>query len=328
LKYKLCNSNSSKVFDSGVSSSKRVGPHSFKAIRPIGVGSFGEVFLVEKIDSGKLYAMKILKKDKIFKRNLTKYAKAERNVLCITSHPFVVKLFYAFQTADRLFLIMEYWPGGDLGEYIEAEDTFNEQKARFYISEIILAVEDLHKRGIIYRDLKPDNIVLDRQGHAKLTDFGLSKEGMEYIDFMTKSFWGSYAYLAPEMIKKEGHSMDMDWYLLGVVLYEMLEGYPPYYSDDKDELMKSILENDLRIPDHISEEAQDLLSKLLQKEPGNRLGFNDGAAEIKAHPWFGSIDWENVAQKGLKPYFPYLSKTSGELLKDITNRKFKFIIQI
>lgn len=277
--------------------------------------------MVEKIDSGKLYAMKILKKDKIFKRNLTKYAKAERNVLCVTSHPFVVKLFYAFQTSDRLFLIMEYCPGGDLGEYIEAEDTFDEQKARFYISEIILAVEDLHKRGIIYRDLKPDNIVLDKQGHAKLTDFGLSKEGMEYIDYMTKSFWGSYAYLAPEMIKKEGHSMNMDWYLLGVVLYEMLDGFPPYYSDDKDILMKSILENDLRIPDQISEEAKDLLTQLLQKSPETRLGFNNGATEIKAHPWFASINWDDVARKGLKPYSPYLSKTTYELMKDISNRK-------
>lgn len=167
---------------------RKVGPDSFKVIKLLGVGSFGEVFLVEKIDSGKLFAMKILKKDKIFKRNLTKYAVVERNVLCVSSHPFIVKLHYAFQTSDRLFLIMEYCPGGDLGDYLEAEDCFSEHKARFYISEVILAIEDLHNRGIIYRDLKPDNIVLDKHGHVKLADFGLSKEGMEKINNFTKSF--------------------------------------------------------------------------------------------------------------------------------------------
>lgn len=305
--------------------SKKVGPESFKAIKLIGVGSFGEVFLVEKINTGRLYAMKILKKDKIFTRKLTKYAVVERNVLSISSHPFIVKLHYAFQTPDRLFLIMEYWPGGDLGNYLEAEDTFNEEKTRFYIWEIILAVEDLHKRGIIYRDLKPDNIVLDKKGHAKLTDFGLSKENMEKIDFTTKSFCGSYAYLAPEMIKKEGHTMSLDWYLLGVLLYEMLEGFPPYYCDDKDILMENIIEHDLKVPKNISKYAQDLISKLLDKDPENRLGNKEGATEIKSHPWFGSINWTDVEMKKLKPYPPYLLKSKEELLLWIGRSKYSKI---
>ena len=170
----------------------------------------------------------------------------------VTSHPFIVKLYYAFQTEERLFLIIEYCNGGDLSNYLEAEDWFNENKARFYIAEIILAIEDLHKRGIIYRDLKPGNILLDNEGHVRLTDFGLSKEGMIMPDNSTQSFWGSYAYLAPEMIRKEGHSMSIDWYLVGVVLYELIQGLPPFYSNNKDTLMKNILENTLEIPTHHS----------------------------------------------------------------------------
>jgi len=147
---------------------------------------------------------------------------------------------------------MEYCPGGDLGDYLETEDWFSEEKARFYISEIILALEDLHKRGIIYRDLKPDNVVLDKDGHVRLADFGLSKEGMEKSEFYTRSFCGSYAYLAPEMIKKVGHTKTIDWYLLGVVLYELLTGWPPYYDHDKEILMYNIINNPLKIPNNIS----------------------------------------------------------------------------
>lgn len=216
---------------------------------------------------------------------------------------------------------MEYCPGGDLGDYLEAEDCFNEEKARFYISEVILAIEDLHKRGIIYRDLKPDNIVLDKEGHAKLADFGLSKEGMEKYDNFTKSFCGSYAYLAPEMIKKHGHTMTIDWYLLGVVIYELLEGLPPFYSEEKEELMNNIVTNSLRLPHHISEEAKDLLTKLLEKDPSKRLGNDKGSVDIKNHPWFASVDWDDVLHKRVKPYPPYLYKSKEELMHEFNKSK-------
>ena len=137
---------------------------------------------------------------------------------------------------------------------------------------------------------------------------------MEKNWFTTKSFWGSYAYLAPEMIKKEGHTMSLDWYLLGVLLYEMLEGLPPYYSDDKYILMDNIIKLDLKVPKYLSKDVKDLISKLLDKNPENRLGNNNGADEIKAHPWFKSINWSNVAKKKLKPYPPYLLKSKEELL--------------
>ena len=177
--------------------------------------------------------MKVLSKSKIRSQNLIKYALTERNVMSVMQHPFIVRLRYAFQTHDKLFLICDYCPGGDLSQYLEIERQFSEEKAKFYIIEILLAIEALHERDIIFRDLKPDNVVLDEQGHALLTDFGLSKEGVMYQNGGAKSFCGSYAYLAPEMIKKAGHGKAVDWYLLGVVFYEMLTGMPPYYADEK-----------------------------------------------------------------------------------------------
>ena len=153
--------------------------------------------------------------------------------MSVMKHPFIVRLRYAFQTQDKLFLICDYCPGGDLSQYLEIERQFTEEKAKFYIKEILLALEALHERDIIFRDLKPDNVVLDEEGHALLTDFGLSKEGVQFQNGGAKSFCGSYAYLAPEMIRKAGHGKAVDWYLLGVVFYEMLTGMPPYYADEK-----------------------------------------------------------------------------------------------
>lgn len=156
----------------------------------------------------------------------------ERNVLSFTNHPFIVKLNFAFQTIDRLFLILDYCPGGDLSEHIAHEKKLFEKKAKFYICQVILAIEDLHKRDIIFRDLKPDNVVLDSEGNALLTDFGLSKEGIIGNKSAT-SFCGSVAYLPPEMINKSGHGKSIDWYLLGVLFYEMLFGIPPFFTDNK-----------------------------------------------------------------------------------------------
>ena len=211
---------------------EKVGPHSFIVHQVLGKGSFGEVYLVEKLSSHKLYAMKVLSKGQIMSQNLVKYALTERDVLSITNHPFIVRLNYAFQTNRKLFLILDYCQGGDLSEYIEKEKRFSEDRARIYLSEILLALEDLHKRDIIYRDLKPDNVVLDEEGHALLTDFGLSKQGI-MDNFAAKSFCGSVAYLAPEMIKRSGHGKAVDWYLFGVLMYEMLVGQPPYFHKDK-----------------------------------------------------------------------------------------------
>ncbi|KAL4492961.1 hypothetical protein ABPG72_020740 [Tetrahymena utriculariae] len=284
---------------------EKVGPSDFIVHGLIGKGSFGEVYLVEKKGSQMLYAMKVLHKSKIIRHNLTKYAMTERNVMSLTNHPFIVKLNYAFQTSDKLFLIMDYCPGGDLGEHLQKEKKFSEELVKIYLAETILALEDLHKRDVIFRDLKPDNIVLDYEGHVKLTDFGLSKEGVLDHSSGARSFCGSVAYLAPEMLKRCGHGKAVDWYLLGVVMYELLVGIPPYYANNRDELFYNIEKAPLKIPSYLSNEARSLLKALLQRNPAKRLGSGKGdAEEIKAHPFFGDVDWNVVYQRKLKPPRP------------------------
>jgi serine/threonine protein kinase len=159
--------------------SEIIGPKSFVPIMILGKGSFGEVYLVQKQTSKEFFAMKVLLKDKLMGQNLVKYARTERNVLSYTNHPFIVGLNFAFQTKEKLFLILDYCPGGDLGSVLTREKRFDEDRARIYLAEVLLALENLHKRDIIFRDLKPDNVVLDNEGHALLTDFGLSKEGVQ-----------------------------------------------------------------------------------------------------------------------------------------------------
>ena len=240
---------------------ERVTPTSFICLAMLGRGSFGEVYLVQKISTKVLYAMKVLSKDRVMGHNLLKYAMAERNVLSLSNHPFIVKLNFAFQTNHKLFLILDYCPGGDLSKHLQVEKRFTEERARFYLCEILLALEDLHRRDIIFRDLKPDNVVLDEEGHAKLTDFGLSKEGV-FDSQCAKSFCGSIAYLAPEMLKKQGHGKAVDWYLLGVLFYEMLVGIPPYFTDQQEEIFRNIENGELKIPNIVSKEASELLREV------------------------------------------------------------------
>ena len=190
--------------------------------------------------------------------NLVRYAKTERNVLSYTRHPFIVNLNYAFQNRDKLFLILDYCQGGDLARVLAKERRFSEDRARIYAAEILLAIQYLHKRDIIFRDLKPDNVVVDAEGHALLTDFGLSKEGV-LDNISAKSFCGSVAYLAPEMLRRSGHGKSVDWYLLGVLLYEMLVGQPPYFCNNKDQLFQNIQKGVLKLPASISNEAKSLL---------------------------------------------------------------------
>ncbi|EGR30060.1 protein kinase domain protein [Ichthyophthirius multifiliis] len=251
--------------------SDKIGPNSFLVHGLIGKGSFGEVYLVEKSDQGKLYAMKVLHKSKINKQNLGQYAMSERNILSYIKHPFIVHLYFAFQTQDKLFLILQYCPGGDLGELLKKEKKFCEEKTKFYLSEIILALEFLHQKDIIFRDLKPDNIVLDYEGHVMITDFGLSKEGIIDQCIGAKSFCGSYAYLAPEMLKQTGHGKAVDWYLLGVLMYELLIGEPPFYTSNKDILLKNIEGGKLNIPEYLSLEAKSILKSETNNEYSTQI---------------------------------------------------------
>ena len=254
--------------------------------------------------------MKVLRKEKIMGQNLLKYAIAERNVLSLSHHPFIVKLHFAFQTSSKLFLILEYCPNGDLAKHLLFEKRFSEKRAKFYLCEVLLALENLHKRDIIFRDLKPDNVVLDEEGHCKLTDFGLSKEGIQE-NIYAQSFCGSIAYLAPEMIKRQGHGKAVDWYLLGVLFYEMLIGMTPFFTLKKEEIFHNIEYGELKIPDFVSKEAAELLKGLLERDPKKRLGGNiKDAEEIKEHPYFKDINWDDVYNKKLKPpiFMNYMSK--------------------
>ena len=290
---------------------EHISPSNFICLAQLGKGSFGEVYLVQKIDSSEKYAMKVLRKERIMGQNLLKYALAERNVLSLSNHPFIVKLNYAFQSATKLYFVMEYCPNGDLAKHLLFEKRFKEPRAKFYICEVILALENLHKRDVIFRDLKPDNVMLDEEGHCKLTDFGLSKEGVKE-NVYAKSFCGSVAYLAPEMLKKQGHGKAVDWYLLGVLFYEMLVGITPYFTTRKEDLFYNIENAELKIPNFVTKDAADLLKKLLERNPNKRLGgCGRDAEEIKEHPYFKDVDWKKVYEKKIKvPNFVnYMKKT-------------------
>ena len=301
IQNKINNTKSNKILKSIVE--EKINLSSFISLAILGRGSFGEVYLVQKKDTKKKYAMKVLNKDKIMYQNLLKYVKAERNVLSITNHPFIVKLYFAFQTINKLFLILEYCPGGDLSKHLYFEKKFLEPRAKIYICEVLLALEDLHKRNIIFRDLKPDNVVLDEEGHCKLTDFGLSKEGV-YESQGAQSFCGSIAYLAPEMLQKKGHGKAVDWYLLGVLFYEMLVGITPFFSNTKEQIFFNIENEELRIPQFVPNEAANLLRKLLERNPQKRIGSSNlDAEEIKRDPYFKDVNWDDIYNKRIKAPF-------------------------
>lgn len=267
----------------------------------LGRGSFGSVFLAVKKDTRIPYALKTLDKASIRRDDLLKYAVTERNVLCTVSHPFIVGLNWAFQTPEKLVLVLDYCPGGDLGSMIEREKRLSEEVARVYICEVILAVEELHRRNILYRDLKPQNVLLDASGHAILTDFGLSKELIR-DDETAESFCGSQAYMAPEVLTESGHQKSVDWYLLGACLYEMLTGAPPYYTEKIKDLYANIKTAKLKVPSWVSPSASDLLRRLLIRNPSERLGSGpNGVNDIKSHAFFSDIDWNAVMRRQLRP---------------------------
>ena len=279
---------------------EKIGPSNFICLALLGQGSFGEVYLVNKKYTNEYYAMKVLDKKKIEQQNIFKYAMTERNVLSIINFPFIVKLNYAFQTKEKLFLLLDYCPGGDLSKQLLIQTRFSEPKAKFYICEITLAIGELHKHDIIFRDLKPDNIVIDQEGHAMLTDFGLSKEGVD-DKRIAKSFCGSVAYLAPEMLNRTGHGKAVDWYLLGVVFFEMLVGLPPYFSNNQEQIFKNIDNAELIIPNFISKKGQNLIRSLLIKNPLERLGSKNDVEDIKNHPYFDDIDWNKIYNREYMP---------------------------
>merc|ERR1712232_1235222 len=202
--------------------------------------------------------------------NQVEHTKSERKVLEVASHPFIVTLHYAFQTPKKLYMVLEYCPGGELFFHLSRAGRFSEARCKFYSSEILLAVEYLHRLNIIYRDLKPENILLDAQGHVKLTDFGLSKEGIQ-DNFSAKSMCGTPEYLAPEILDKRGHGRAVDWYSTGALMYEMLTGLPPFYTRNRDKLFEAIRKGELNYPPYVAPVAKGVLQSLLLRDPSKRL---------------------------------------------------------
>lgn len=283
---------------------QQISLQSFNVIRILGKGASGKVLLVKRVDEPhnnyRLYAMKIIKKSEIMKYELSEHIKLEKEILQINRNRFLVKLKYAFQTPSNIYFVMEYMSGGDLHHLLKKYRNFPEELARFYVAEILLALEYLHnKMQVIYRDLKPENILLDGQGHIKLSDFGLSKKTS--LD-KTNTFAGTPEYIAPEVLLSVGHSYTVDFWSLGVVLYEMLSGKPPFSSYDGNltTIVKLILENKPFYPIYFSAEATDLIAKLLKSHPKERLG-SKGVEEIQKHPFFKGIQWDLLRKGQVNP---------------------------
>ena len=251
---------------------EKASPSQFELLRVLGQGSFGKVFLVRKNignDKDCLYAMKVLKKATLKVRDRIR-TKMERNILADVEHPFIVRLHYAFQTEGKLYLILDFLRGGDLFTRLSKEVMFTEEDVKFYLAELAIALDHLHTLGIIYRDLKPENLLLDSDGHIAVTDFGLSKENLE--DDKAYSFCGTVEYMAPEVVNRKGHSYAADWWSFGVLMYEMLTGQLPFQGENRKETMNQILKAKLGMPEYLSPEAQSLLRALFKRNPINRLG--------------------------------------------------------
>ncbi|XVF72028.1 hypothetical protein PTKIN_Ptkin12aG0088400 [Pterospermum kingtungense] len=316
----------------------KMGADDFELLTMIGKGAFGEVRVCREKTTGQVYAMKKLKKSEMLRRGQVEHVKAERNLLAEVDSNCIVKLYCSFQDEEFLYLIMEYLPGGDMMTLLMRKDTLTDDEARFYVAETVLAIESIHKHNYIHRDIKPDNLLLDKYGHLRLSDFGLCKpldcSTLQEQDFsvgannieatengessaapkrtqqeqllhwqknrrmLAYSTVGTPDYIAPEVLLKKGYGMECDWWSLGAIMYEMLVGYPPFYSDDPMSTCRKIVnwKTHLKFPEEakLSPEAKDMISKLLCNV-NQRLGSN-GAGEIKDHPWFQGVDWDNIYQ--------------------------------
>lgn len=317
-----------------------VNENSFERIRLLGKGDVGKVYLVREKASNKLYAMKILSKKEMIQRNKIKRALAEQEILATSNHPFIVTLYHSFQSEDYLFLCMEYCMGGEFFRALQTRKSkcISEDDARFYAAEVIAALEYLHLMGFIYRDLKPENILLHQSGHIMLSDFDLSKQSESLsnpvisfnksshglsnsngptldtkacIDgFRTNSFVGTEEYIAPEVIRGEGHTSSVDWWTLGIFIFEMLYGTTPFKGRDRKRTFANILKNEVKFPDSkaTSSTCKNLIKKLLIKDENKRLGSKTGASEVKGHPFFKNTQWA-LLRNQKPPLIPVISKT-------------------
>ena len=294
----------------------------YESLTVIGRGAFGEVHVCRVIKTGDIVAIKKIKKELLAKKNQIIHVRNEQLFMSKVKSPWIVDLKASFQEDDFLYLVMEFLPGGDFMNLLIEKDKLTEEEARFYIAELILAVDSIHKLDCIHRDIKPDNILIDKNGHIKLSDFGLAKvsdklyeqNSVKDENFNPKkmthkklySCVGTAYYVAPEVLNKKGYGQEIDWWSVGVIFFEMLVGYAPFCAQETQEVCFKILnwEKYLQIPPEIklSNEANDLIKRMIS-DPNKRLGKN-GADEIKAHPFFKGVDWEHIRETMKPPFVP------------------------
>jgi len=294
---------------------RHYGPEDFQILKLIGKGTFGQVYQVRKKDTKRIYAMKVLQKKVIVQKKEVAHTVGERNILVRTAmadSPFIVGLKFSFQTPTDLYLVTDYMSGGELFWHLQKEGRFDEKRAKFYIAELILALQHLHMHDIVYRDLKPENILLDANGHIALCDFGLSKANLTK-NATTNTFCGTTEYLAPEVLLDEaGYTKMVDFWSLGVLVFEMCCGWSPFYAEDTQQMYKNIAFGKVRFPrDTLTTEGRNFVKGLLNRNPKHRLGATDDAEELKRHPFFADIDWEALTKKLITP--PFKPKLKDEM---------------
>lgn len=271
----------------------------FDVKETLGTGSFGRVRLVRQKTTGNVFALKILSKSLILKTKQLEHIIAEKEILTSIQHPFIVQLYGTMQDETAIYLILEYVIGGEFFTHLRQANRFPNDTAVFYAAEVVATFDHLHRRNIIYRDLKPENLLIDSEGQLKITDFGFAKR----IDPTAKTWTlcGTPEYLAPEIILNKGHGKAVDWWALGILIYEMLVGYPPFNNEDRMQLYQDILQGRIEFPSHVSSRAKDLIKKLLTSDLTRRLGnLRNGARDIKRHPWFRGVDWTALQERRVK----------------------------